>query len=127
MTARRRDPAERFARMDDNAVFARRHAVLDRMAREDGKTGRFVQWTREDPNAGNLIRSGTVVTNDVGRAMGRLKDDARIIEELDQELSDRGYSVEEVAAEYEAHCADLERAAMASEHGDGDASFAVED
>ena len=45
------EPAERFARMDDNAVFARRHAVLDRMARDDGKTGRFVQWAREDPNA----------------------------------------------------------------------------
>jgi hypothetical protein len=108
----RREPAERFGRMDDNAVFARRAAILDRMARDDGKTGGYIQWTREDPNAGDLIRTGTVVSRKVGRAIGRLKDDARIIEELDQELSARGYSVEEVAGEYDRHCADLERAAI---------------
>jgi hypothetical protein len=98
--------------------------VLNRMARDDGKTGDYIQWTREDPNAGNLVRTRT---NKVGHAIGRLKDDARIIQELDQELSDRGYSVEEVAAEYDRHVAQLEREALAAEQDAEGASFVVQD
>lgn len=97
---------------------------MDKAQQTVGKKVRA--WTRYDDDIG-AMRSGTVVTNEVGRAIGRLTDDTRIVAEIDAELAARGYSDEEVHGQYERHYETQERAAIAAaDTAIWDTSFTVE-
>ena len=106
----------RYATWGDDQLFVRMFEVLGRDEATAKTEGGFIQWTREDRNV-DAVRSGTVISPKVGRAIARRNDDARIVREIAAVLAERGgYTPEEIFAEYlkwaQGYAAS-ERAAMA--------------
>lgn len=120
-------PATRFAKWTDEKLFARRAEIIERMDDSNQQiTKNVTHYTRDDVH-GTI--SGTVVNNAAGRGIGRLKDDGRILEEVEAELSARGYSESEIARVYDDHYEQREREAIAKAETawDGDTSPAAFD
>lgn len=97
----------KYKKLNNDQLLARRHEIMDRME-QSSKGIKFSQWSREDPNAGNLHRTGTMLGEKgdkgaSGRAIGRLKDDGRIFDEINIELKARGVPEGKIADAYEAH------------------------
>lgn len=107
---------ERFRTWSDEKLLARHHELLDRLQAKSAEIDANVtQWSREDPNSLNVetggigTRSGTSITGAGGRAIGRYKDDGRLMDEVLAEAEGRGL---DTMGDYERH---VEQRAIAEE------------
>jgi hypothetical protein len=100
MLERTGEEPSRYAKVDDAALQARHFEVLDRLQRASQDAGEGIQpWTRWDDDE-HIMRSGTAVSGKAGRAIGRAKDDARILSEIEGEFARRGVSSDELLDRY---------------------------
>jgi hypothetical protein len=82
---------KRMQKLSDDAILSRYEEVATRMGAASERAGKETQqWTRYDPNV-DASRSGTVISPRGGRAIGRVKDDGRILAELEGEWVRRGH------------------------------------
>lgn len=124
---------KKFTKHDDAALEARWYQIEDRLEAMAADAGEGVNvWKRERPD-GEII-TGTTVTGKAGRAMGRIKDDKRILGELEREMHARGINPREVVERYLKRADELHQsAAVAAERrameleaeAGGDTSFNV--
>lgn len=124
-----RHPEHGYTRHSLRDLFLRLLELEDRQAKSSQIAGEGIKpWAREDLNCPVHAnkRSGIAITNAAGRALGRIKDDSRIMEEIREELEERrGFTGEEIFQNLELLRDETEREAMAGE--DGDASFSPDE
>lgn len=121
-----------FKKYDDDALEARWTQINDRLEAMAGEAGRGINvWARTQAHGATI--TGTTVTGAAGRALGRLKDDKRILGELEREFHARGINPRDVMDRYLERAEQLqqsaeqtaERRALETEGEGGDASFNV--
>lgn len=89
----------KYAKMSNDELEARWLELADRMSRASVDAGQGVQpWTRKIGSSGGDsgtegVVSGTAVSGKAGRAIGRLKQDGRIMADVEAELKARGVDV----------------------------------
>jgi hypothetical protein len=112
--------SKKFTKLDDPALEQRYYAILDRIQQKSSEAGEGVNvWVRKEERSRGAgtsgsrgfgghsretgVLSGTAVTGKAGRAMGRAKDDARIMRELEDEFTARGINRDGVIDRYGAY------------------------
>jgi hypothetical protein len=99
-----------FQKYDDQALEARWIQINDRLEQMAGEAGQGINvWARTLPDLGTI--TGTAVTGAAGRALGRIKDDKRILTELEREFQARGINPHDVVDRYLARAQELQQSA----------------
>jgi hypothetical protein len=117
----------KFKQFDDPDLEERYFGILDRMQAKSTEAGEgTTPWVRKEERSrqyggsrggagSDVVHSGTAISGKAGRAIGRMKDDARIAAEIEAEFAARGVNHDAVLERYIGRQSPQEGADVAAE------------